>query len=61
MSMASVESFLLSLGSTYDIELINMYKARNEAQYNMLLERIAKLFLHLVYRLHILDIGTTKK
>ena len=48
VSLASVESFLLNLGSTYVIELINMYKARNEAQYHMLLERIAKLFLHLV-------------
>ena len=31
VSMASVESFLLNLGSTYVIELINMYKVRNEA------------------------------
>ena len=31
VSMASVESFLLNLGSTYGIELINMYKARDEA------------------------------
>ena len=31
VSMASVESFLLNLGSTYVIELINMYKARDEA------------------------------
>ena len=48
VSMASAESFLLNLRLTYVIELINMYKTRNEAQYNMLLERIAKLFLHLV-------------
>ena len=53
--MASVESFLLNLGSTYVIELINIYKARDEADYKMLLERIANLFLHLVYRLYILE------
>ena len=29
VSMASVESFLLNLGSTYVIELINAYKASN--------------------------------
>jgi hypothetical protein len=55
VSMASVESFLLSLGATYVFELINMYKARDEAQYNMLLVRIANMFLHLVYRIHILE------
>ena len=55
VSMASVESFLLNLGATYVIELISMYKARNEEHYKMLLERIANLFLHLVYRLYILE------
>ena len=53
--MASAESFLLNLGLTYDIELINMYKVRNEAHYKMLLERMANLFLHLVLRIHILE------
>jgi hypothetical protein len=43
VNMASVESFLLNLGSTYVIELIKMYKARNEADYKMLLERIANI------------------
>ena len=51
----SVESFLLTLGSTYVIELINTYKARNEAHYTMLLDRLANLFLHLVYRINILE------
>lgn len=55
VSMASVESFLLNLGSTYVIELINAYKASNGAHYNMLLERIAKLFLHLVHRIYVLE------
>ena len=55
VSMASAESFLLNLGSTYVIELINTYKTRNEAHYKMLMERIANLFLHLVYRIHILE------
>ena len=55
VSMASVESFLLTFGLTYIIELINMYKARDEAHYKMLLERIANLFLHLVYRIYVLE------
>jgi hypothetical protein len=55
VSMASVESFLLNLGSTYVITVINTCKARNEAHYKMLLERIANLFLHLVYRIFILE------
>ena len=53
--MASAESFLLNVGSTYVIELINMYKVRNEEHCKMLLERIANLILHLVYRLYILE------
>ena len=53
--MTSAESFLLNLGSTYVIELISMYKARNEEHYKMPLERIVNLFLHLVYRIHILE------
>ena len=55
VSMASVETFLLTLGTTYDIELINTYKARIEANYKMLLEGLAHLFLHLVFRIHILE------
>ena len=55
VSMASVETFLLTLGTTYDIELINTYKARNEAHHTMLLERLANLFLLLVYRIYILE------
>ena len=55
VSMASVESILLNLGSTCVMELINLYKARNEAHYKILLERIANLLLHLAYRLYILE------
>ena len=55
VSMASVESFLLNLGLTYVIELINIYKTRNEAHNKMLLERIANVFLHLVYRIYIME------
>ena len=53
--MASVESSFLTLGSTYVIELINSYKAINEVHCKMLMERQAKLFLLLVYRICILD------
>jgi hypothetical protein len=52
VSLALVESFLLNLGPTYFMELINLYKARNEAHYKMLLERIANFLLHLAYRLY---------
>jgi hypothetical protein len=55
VSMASAESFLLNLGSTYVIELINTYKERNEAHYAMLLKRLDNLFLLLVYRVFILE------
>jgi hypothetical protein len=55
VSMTSVESILLTLRSTYVIELINTYKVRNEAHYKMLLERRASLLLHLAYRLYILE------
>ena len=55
MSIASVESSFLTLESTYVIELINTYKARIEANYKMLLEGLAHLFLHLVFRIHILE------
>ena len=55
VSIASVESSFLTLESTYVIELINTYKARIEANYKMLLEGLAHLFLHLVFRIHILE------
>ena len=46
---------LLNLGLTYVIELINIYKTRNEAHNKMLLERIANVFLHLMYRIYIIE------
>ena len=55
VSMASVESFLLNLGSTYVVAVNNTCTARNEAHNKMLLESKANLFLHLVHRIYVLE------
>lgn len=55
MNLASTESFLLNLESTYVIDLVTEYKTTHEEDYKAILERIAYLFLHLVHGVHILS------
>ena len=55
MTIASAKSFLLNLGSTYVIDLVNQYKTTHAEDYKVMLENITYLFLHLVHGVYILS------